>query len=730
MSSFKKVTSAIQWAAILACCSATASHAATYYVDASKGIDTNLGTSTSAAWKTLSKVNASASSGDTVLLQGGGTWEDSLTVKSNVTYGTYGSSAKAIISGSRSVNGLSWARDGAGSNVWVATTTAAVESGEITQVFIDGMAMTRARTPNVGKGDYGVANSRYAKITQNGNDTTLNIAAGVVPAGQSVEGATAFVRNIGYDRNEFLVNSASGAGQGLALNLSHVSILDDWGIYNQFPLNKDFGYWLENKRWMLDTPGEWFFDTSNHKLYIWLPDSTSPVGTTKKIAVASKPGIVGDTVSNVKITNISVQGTVKDAISFNHVSNITLDNLSITRAGRRGIAMADSKNSTVSNSVIDNTRKEGVWLGHVSTTYSPISPLSRRSVNITLNKNQITNTGLSGAPSAAVLMGEGGDFTNNLVTNASGTGVLVATNSRVENNQILNTCVNFDDCGGIYVGQPPVDSAKLATATPTTPITRVMQSNNVTIVNNIVDTGTGSPDGVPGGGTDTRGIYLDDYTNGVTVSRNYVSGMNFGYTLHNASNNTLSDNLAINNRAQNLFLQEGTVPAAVAGADGTTAQLKGGMTGNVITHNAWVANKDASKPTLAIPNILQTAEGGSGPTGKLASYDLNRYTSLNPNATDVLAYNYGSDVAVADATFAAWQQVLKNDPQGVFFPYSSTGEAWGFYNPSTATASKVVACIKGSATPCGPFYNLLKDRTTKINLPALLPVGTSVILVK
>jgi parallel beta-helix repeat protein len=725
-------------AAMLLFAAAASAQAATYYVDSSAGNDANNGTTTSSPWKTLSKVNSSVTSGDTVKLLALKVWREPLIIKSGVTYTSYGSTSalsRAIISGSRPVNGLTWTRFGAStSNIWVATTNAQIESGNISQLFVSGTKQTRARTPNVGSGDFAVTSSRYARIAQNGNGTTLNINVGVVPASRDINGATVFSRNRGSELTEYRVASSTlnGSGQAVTLGLSHVSLLDDWGVYNDYSLDAGYGYWLENKLWMLDSPGEWYFDAAAHKLYVWLKDNAQPTASSPSITVASQAnGIVANNVSNFSLSNIQVQETTSDAISMNQTSGASLDNLLVLRAGRRGISMADSQNNTISNSFIDRSWKEGVWLGFVSRINNPVPPLSRRSINVSVTNTQVTNAGTGGFASGVVL-GEGGAFSGNVVSGSSSGGVITTLNNRVENNQVTNNCTDFDDCGGIYVVSPPSDPTLLSNAqnsSPSTPITKVLLTNGVIINNNVVDGGKGSADGVPAsGGTDTRGIYLDDYANGVTVTNNYVSGMKYGIMLHTAFNNTLSDNRLLSNRSQNLLLQAESVPSV----DGNI-RYWGVMTGNVIKHNAMVASKDASSPTLAIPNIKQSAEDrtGKGPTGAFAAYDLNRYASLNPNATAILAYNYGTDVPVADMTLAAWL-AIKNDLQGTFYPYKTTAEAWGFYNPigagNSANSTKQISSITGSTTPTGTFTNLLTG--LQVTLPVVLQPGESIVLIK
>ena len=85
--------------------------AASYYVSPS-GSDTNTGTTQSAPWKTLSKLNATTfSAGDTIYFATNGTWVGNLSVRGTgtsnapITFTSYGTGTKPIISNA----GVQWA---------------------------------------------------------------------------------------------------------------------------------------------------------------------------------------------------------------------------------------------------------------------------------------------------------------------------------------------------------------------------------------------------------------------------------------------------------------------------------------------------------------------------------------------------------------------------------------------------------------------------------------------
>ncbi|HLP86440.1 MAG TPA: peptidoglycan-binding domain-containing protein [Candidatus Paceibacterota bacterium] len=78
--------------------------AANYYVDATLGVDTALGTSSDAPWQTISKVNGiTFVAGDNIYFKRGETWNDKLIIPSSgtagnpITFGAYGIGADPII---------------------------------------------------------------------------------------------------------------------------------------------------------------------------------------------------------------------------------------------------------------------------------------------------------------------------------------------------------------------------------------------------------------------------------------------------------------------------------------------------------------------------------------------------------------------------------------------------------------------------------------------------------
>jgi len=99
-----------------------------YYVDSASGSDSNNGTSESAPWKTIAKVNASSfAPGDHILFKRGDSWRDLLAISSSGAAGNpividaYGNGAAPVISGTDLISQSSWTRcSSCQGNVWEA----------------------------------------------------------------------------------------------------------------------------------------------------------------------------------------------------------------------------------------------------------------------------------------------------------------------------------------------------------------------------------------------------------------------------------------------------------------------------------------------------------------------------------------------------------------------------------------------------------------------------------
>jgi hypothetical protein len=197
---------------VLAMVFASWAQSATYYVDCAASGDSSAGTSPSTAWKTIDKVNAASfSPGDSILFKRGCTWREQLTVPSSgaagkpITFGTYGTGASPIISGSDIFP--SWTVEG---SLWYATTAT-----EPQQVFYDSARMTESST----KG--GVTSGKWWWDSAN-----TRIYIGSNPSGHMMEASQRTVAIEGGGRSYVTYDSltarhAQNWGLDLTTNANH-----------------------------------------------------------------------------------------------------------------------------------------------------------------------------------------------------------------------------------------------------------------------------------------------------------------------------------------------------------------------------------------------------------------------------------------------------------------------------------------------------------------------------
>ena len=114
--------------------------AAQYYVSTS-GLDSNSGTSAATPWRTLAQVNGSTfDSGDTIYLQRGGVWNESLIPPSSggngnpITFDAYGTGPAPVITAAAPISFVSGSWTYVSSNTWKATMTSTIASPTVNLV--------------------------------------------------------------------------------------------------------------------------------------------------------------------------------------------------------------------------------------------------------------------------------------------------------------------------------------------------------------------------------------------------------------------------------------------------------------------------------------------------------------------------------------------------------------------------------------------------------------------
>jgi len=455
-------------------------NATNYYVD-NAGNDSNNGLTTGTAWQTITKINSSIFlPGDSILFKAGGTWNERLNVPSSgsagdvITFGSYGTGLKPIITGFQTLSGFSQS-----GNVWTVTASNSVK--QLNTVLVGGIIRAKARTPNTG----------YSTFTSNSGKTQITTGLTGTP---NYTGAECVVRNAHWIIDVCKISSQSGGVLNFSNEMTYATPL-------AFGAN---GYFIQNVESALDIEGEWCYDSTTKVLKVY--STTSPTVQISTI----------DTLVHLSKTNyitfygLSFTGANKAAFQIDTSRNITIVNCSVNYSGTLGISGLKSPRVTIENDSIQNSLSGAVYLRQVD----PFTPTVNTCDSAFIDGNYIKNAGHFAGMGmnnncryvGVYVIGLNPTVTNNRLDSLGYIGIFTnGTNGLIQHNYGTNYCFTKDDGGFIYtvVGNYiPADY------------------NDGTIINeNIAVNGIGAS-----AGTSTTsfaaGFYLDNTTNSVTVSNN------------------------------------------------------------------------------------------------------------------------------------------------------------------------------------------------------------------
>lgn len=661
---------------------AASAWSATYYVNSNASGLTVNGTQAS-PFKTLTQLNAlPLVAGSVVKLVCGSTWNETLQVRAGVTYEADNSTCtnKPIIRGSEPLKSLVWqldSSDPSGKVYWADAT--ALGLSDMSHVFYTTLVrMTRARHPNIGKGSFATG-SRY-DILQPGTQRYGVVVPDLSKLSPELQAAAS---SEGWNGARMYHWFGGYMLQQLDLSMQGTDIVagapGPESTYPHLNYNHDEGtpYFLENRRWMLDTETEWYYNAANKRIYMWAFGGSTPQDKSY-FAATRTYGISAINVGGFTLRNIQVMQTIGDAVHIENPGNavFTISGMKITQAGLRGIFVKGGVNGNILNNTITGSRSIGIALGE------PTDISTALASNITVSNNVVTGAGEQLYAVAAIRLARGNTASNNTVDKATGIGILANRETKITGNTLTQTCTSASDCGAIYlIGRD--DQGHFGY-----PLNTVISSNRI-------DTVQPSEGEVGAKSVGARGIYLDDWATLATVKGNFVTNAGIGVQLHFGRGITVSDNFLINNRVAQIKLEEAhTASTTVQPMDcGTGEALIAGlycnpenfMVSNVIQNNVMVASDPAAKL------VHQETEHES--TDDFGTYSNNAYVASS--ATPFYDDLGGSGARDSSHTrlnkgwsFAFWRSLSDHDQVG------------SQYHPNVA--SFVVA---GSPLMVGQFYD-------------------------
>jgi len=450
---------------------ATTANAQRGYYFAASGNDANAGTR-SQPMKSISKANSlTLNANDTLLFNGGETFQGELRLqRSNMVVTSYGS-GKAILSG-------------------FATFTGTITSGSIYRgnykaddqlnlVVVNGIPAPVARYPN----------ATYLRINGVGGSTsaggTATITGTLLPYNSEI-----VIRKKRWNLERDTIISQEG---------NTISYRQPYSG-NRYAGEVGFGYFGQRNYGYIDTLNEWQYQ--NDTLYLRASASAQFAQHDTIINIGTR--------SNVTITNITVQGANEVGIYSNGGSSITISNCTVTYSGGHGIHLNQSGSSTVNNCTISHCLGNGIYLRKTGVETSNISVTNCTVSNIAMLAGMEFSGDAEGRAGITAVGYSGVTIQGNIIDSCGYLGIEVKGNNTLTKNNIVRyTNLVRDDGAGIYTY-----SGSGSTFT---------RYNNQRVTGNIVTYAIGAPLGTPYTTSSARGIYLDEGSQNYLIDSNTIA---------------------------------------------------------------------------------------------------------------------------------------------------------------------------------------------------------------
>lgn len=607
-----------------------------WYVDADNGADTNTGTLAS-PWKTLQRVtSARASAGDALLLKCGAVWRESLEITTanfspngQLLIGGYGdctSTKRPVIKGSDLISQTGWQKVSGGSDqVYVRTYTQAPD-----RLFASSKPMIKARFP-----DYNGVGAEFALAVGHGSSNSFTVASQDLATltGKAVVGATVYLHTTPWQIDKAQVTQFDSGTGRITLDRA-MSRNIDTGV----------GYILEGQRWMLDAPGEWWFDTGNNQLYVWTPTNVSPATMDNLEASWRTNGLSVRWVPDIKVEHLRFEQQADTALLLVETPRVSVSGVHSAYAGEYGLSVLSADNAVVQDSVVTASGYVGLRV--------------RDGSGVQVLRNKVSDNGLFGHANdsdAAISVIAQGTVEGNLVQRSANQGIRFGNRAGtlVRNNTVLVPCVRLTDCAGIHTFTAPYPA-----------LAPSAYSARATVEGNIVVGAKSNTNGLgPNSVNQAMGIYLDELTSGTTVSNNLVVGTETGVAIHNAAFNVITGN-AVRGVAYASFW--GTLTRSDADV----------MRGNVVSNNTFVTNR-----------AMKLEAGGVPTEGDLT------FAQIWLHASDSSQVFSGTSPNVSSGNEALSSQAAAEARWRIGTPSAATTlnlDSWRSYGPTDRHANSVI----------------------------------------
>lgn len=578
---------------------------ATDYYVSSSGNDRNKGTTPESSWQTIAKVNTvfpGLKPGDRILFRRDNSFDGTLNIAASgaadapLTIGAFGTGKNPVISGFRKIAG--WKNEGNG----IYSKVISVESAP-SVVTVDENQSGMGRYPN------------NSYLTFESHSSNSSITDEQLSNDSDWTGAEVVINEQNWHLEKYLITRHVG------------NTIEYKGDASGDKPEDDRGYFIQNDLRTLDTFGEWYFNKSENRIYMYFGNLDPEK---KNVRIASVNHLIYNHIKNfITIDGLSFEGSIKDAVRFEWCDNCIVRNCIVKFSGQSGLDIRGKNNKMDSNDI----------------SWSNMSGIYVEGANSRITQNSIHNTGLfpgasmDGNVGDGIFAGGNNSFIEyNTIINVGGMGIRVGLgwSTKIKNNYINTFLLVLNDGGGIYL-DGKLDSIR-------------------TVEGNIIMNGNGKN---TGSSPAACGIYLDEYTSNVIVKDNTVAMNPYGINLHRANSNVIVNNLAFGNKVQIAFHNTSFLPT---------------IYGNTINYNIFFS---AGKTDLTL--FFRSITDDIPHFGKA---DNNYYA--RPSDDNKTFYTFSPLTGKRYRTLEGWQAFSRQDASSHKSPLSitDTTDISFFYNDS------------------------------------------------
>ncbi len=228
----------------------------------------------------------------------------------------------------------------------------------------------------------------------------------------------------------------------------------------------------------LDSPGEYYIDRANKKIYFWPPTgitSSSSISLTSITMSGRNSWVPGTPTTwtpmdpvgwNTPLNTLKANASL---FKFYKLKNVRIENLEFLESAGSGIELTYCENVTLKGCTVDSARKNGiaVYGGNNNTIdgcnirYSGLNGVilsggNRQKLipgNHVLKNSRIIGGGQNNLAFGRLvfLSGVGNSVIKNVIANSGGVGLVYYGNDQIiEYNNFSNLVSAMDDCGGVY----------------------------------------------------------------------------------------------------------------------------------------------------------------------------------------------------------------------------------------------------------------------------------------